>query len=71
MHTPTNFDQTDRASPLVYYNNAGPDENLSDSSNYSDNEHRQFFQGSDLRSLAAWKSAQFCNPTGAQYRKIL
>ncbi|RGB24711.1 hypothetical protein C1646_772704 [Rhizophagus diaphanus] len=41
MHTPTNFDQTDRASPLVYYNNT--DEYLSDSSSYSDN-------GSDLGS---------------------
>src|SRR3954447_10102831 len=38
MHTPTSFDQTDRSDPLVYYNSASPDGNLSDSSNYSDNE---------------------------------
>ena len=37
MHTPTTFDQTDRAGtgPLVYYNNA--DEYLSDSSSCTDN----------------------------------
>src|SRR3954454_6958010 len=38
MHTPTIFDQTDRTGPLVYYNNAGPDKNLSNLSNYFDNE---------------------------------
>ncbi|CAB4374988.1 unnamed protein product [Rhizophagus irregularis] len=40
MHTPTIFDQTDRsgAGPLVYYNSAGPDEYLSDSDSYNDNE---------------------------------
>jgi hypothetical protein len=38
MHTPTNFDQTNRSGPRVHYNNAGPDEYLSDSSNYSDSE---------------------------------
>ncbi|CAB4392821.1 unnamed protein product [Rhizophagus irregularis] len=45
MHTPTVFDQTDRTGtgPLIYYNNAGPDEYLSDSSSCTDN-------GSDLGS---------------------
>ena len=43
MHTSTISDQTDCSGPRAYYNNAGLDENLSDSSNYSDNE-------SDLRS---------------------
>jgi hypothetical protein len=38
MHTSTNFDQTNRSGPCAHYNNAGSDENLSDSSNYSDNE---------------------------------
>jgi hypothetical protein len=38
MHTSTISDQTDRFGPRAHYNNAGPDENLSDSSNYSDNE---------------------------------
>jgi hypothetical protein len=38
MHIPTNFDQTDRSGPLAYYNNAGPDEYLTDSNSYSDNE---------------------------------
>ena len=37
MHTQTVFDQTDRSSPLVYYNSAGPDEYLSDSSCCTDN----------------------------------
>jgi hypothetical protein len=37
MHTPTNFDQTDHSSPLAHYNNAGPDEYLSDSSCCTDN----------------------------------
>ena len=37
MHTPTNFDQTDRSGPLVHYNNARPDEYLSDSSSCTDN----------------------------------
>jgi hypothetical protein len=36
MHTPTNFDQTDRTGPLVYYNNASPDEYLSDLDSYND-----------------------------------
>ncbi|CAB4379314.1 unnamed protein product [Rhizophagus irregularis] len=45
MHTPTVFDQTDHTGtgPLIYYNNAGPDEYLSDSSSCTDN-------GSDLGS---------------------
>ena len=38
MHTSTISDQSDRSGPLVYYNNAGPDEYLSDSDSYSDNE---------------------------------
>ncbi|CAB4476471.1 unnamed protein product [Rhizophagus irregularis] len=38
MRTPTNFDQTDRSGPLVYYNSAGPDEYLTNSNSYSDNE---------------------------------
>ena len=38
MHTPTNFDQTNRSGTLARYNGADPDEYLSDSDNYSDNE---------------------------------
>ncbi|CAB4492547.1 unnamed protein product [Rhizophagus irregularis] len=37
MHTSTISDQTDHAGPLVYYNNTGPDEYLSDSSSCTDN----------------------------------
>ncbi|GES74686.1 hypothetical protein GLOIN_2v1791232 [Rhizophagus clarus] len=39
MHTPTNFDQTDRTGtgPLIYFNGASPDEYLSDSSSCTDN----------------------------------
>ncbi|GBC01936.1 hypothetical protein RclHR1_00440002 [Rhizophagus clarus] len=39
MHTPTNFDQTDRTriAPALRYNDAGPDECLSDSSSCTDN----------------------------------
>src|SRR5919205_713570 len=36
MHTPTNFDQTDR-SGIARYDGAGPDEYLSDSSSCTDN----------------------------------
>jgi hypothetical protein len=36
MHTPTISDQT--SSPLVYYNSIGPNEYLSDSDSYNDNE---------------------------------
>jgi len=43
MHTPTNFDQTDRTGTLTRYNGTGSDEYLSDSSSYTDNR-------SDLRS---------------------
>ncbi|GBB94832.1 hypothetical protein RclHR1_02420019 [Rhizophagus clarus] len=43
IHTPTNFDQTDRSGPLVYFNGADSDEYLSDSSSCTDNK-------SDLRS---------------------
>ena len=39
MHTPTNFDQTDRSgtAPALRYDSAGPDEYLSDSSSCTDN----------------------------------
>src|SRR4051795_11398554 len=37
MHTPTNFDQTDRSGTLARYDGAGPDECLSDSSSCTDN----------------------------------
>ena len=39
MHTPTNFDQTDRTgtAPALRYDGAGPDEGLSDSSSCTDN----------------------------------
>ena len=37
MHTSTISDQTNRFGPLVYYNSAGPDEYLSDSSSCTDN----------------------------------
>ena len=36
MHTPTIFDQTDRAGTFVYFNNARPNEYLSDSNSYND-----------------------------------
>ena len=38
MHTSTISDQTDRSSPLARYDGAGPDEYLSDSNDYTDNE---------------------------------
>src|SRR5436305_14579067 len=39
MHTPTNFDQTDRSgtAPALRYDSAGPDEYLSNSSSCTDN----------------------------------
>ena len=39
MHTPTNFDQTDRTgtAPALRYDGARPDEGLSDSSSCTDN----------------------------------
>jgi hypothetical protein len=38
MHTPTTSNQNRGTGPLVYYNNAGPDEFLGDLDSYSDNE---------------------------------
>jgi hypothetical protein len=38
MHTPIVFDQTNCSGPLIYYNNTGLDEYLSDSDSYSNNE---------------------------------
>ncbi|CAB4460539.1 unnamed protein product [Rhizophagus irregularis] len=40
MHTPTNFDQTDRTgtAPALRYNDASPDEYLSDTDSYNDND---------------------------------
>ncbi|GBC04269.1 hypothetical protein RclHR1_05590024 [Rhizophagus clarus] len=38
MHTPTTSNQKHRTGPLAYYNSAGPDEYLSDSDSYNDNE---------------------------------
>jgi len=40
MHTPTNFDQTDRTetAPALRYNSAGPEEYLSDTDSYNDND---------------------------------
>jgi hypothetical protein len=38
MHTPTTSNQNRGTGPLAYYNSAGPDEYLSDSDSYNDNE---------------------------------
>src|SRR4051794_30600133 len=38
MYTTSIFDQTDHFGPLTCYDSAGPDEYLSDSNSYSDNE---------------------------------
>src|ERR1044071_9888074 len=39
MHTPTNFDQTDRSGALARYDGANPGEFLSDSDSYNDNDY--------------------------------
>ncbi|CAB4377461.1 unnamed protein product [Rhizophagus irregularis] len=39
MHTPTNFDQTDRTGTLTRYVSAGPGEFLSDSDSHNDNDY--------------------------------